>query len=43
MKNLFFFNQRSNAAAQAGGCDRIFCLIFAMLMTLGVGEMGVRI
>ena len=60
MKNLFFFNQRSNAAAQATECAyttgqkfgvnptktprfgrlaSMFCLVFAMLMTLGVGEM----
>lgn len=40
MKNLFFFNQRSNATAQAARCAYIFSLIFAMLMTLGVGEMN---
>ena len=39
MKNLFFFNQRSNARAQAARCAYIFSLIFAMLMTLGVEEM----
>lgn len=39
MKNLFFFNQRSSARAQAARCAYIFSLIFAMLMTLGVGEM----
>lgn len=39
MKNLFFFNQRSNATAQAARCAYIFSLVFAMLMTLGVGEM----
>jgi len=38
MKNFNLFDRRS-ATVQAGGCAKLFGLVFVMLLTLGVGEM----